>query len=67
MSKYQNADQQPVETEHVPTLEEALSRPGVRQVMEVYREWQRFENELQPYDVTQGVSRTTDTNRSKIR
>ena len=35
------------EREHAAMLGEALSRPSVRQVMEVYRNWQRADRALQ--------------------
>lgn len=37
------------EREHAAMLEEALSRPGIRRVVEVYRHWQKVDRSMEPY------------------
>lgn len=37
------------EEAHRAMLQEALSRPGVREFMEVYRNWQEVDKELESY------------------
>ncbi len=38
--------------DHAAMLEEALTRPGIREVMQVYQGWQRLDRELDPYRAT---------------
>ena len=35
--------------EHAEMLREALSRPGIREVMEVYENWQKADRAMEPY------------------
>ena len=35
--------------EHAAMLKEALARPGVREVMKVYGDWQQIDGELDAY------------------
>ena len=35
--------------EHADMLREALSRPGIREVMEVYENWQKADRAMEPY------------------
>lgn len=45
-------------------LEEALRRPGVREMMQVYRNWQRADQGLDAYrTVTTGTPDTTTSDR----
>ena len=37
------------EQEHANMLKEALARPGVREVMDVYQNWQRADHGLDSY------------------
>ena len=37
------------EQEHAELLKEALSRPGIREVMQVYENWQRADRTMEPY------------------
>ena len=37
------------EQEHAAMLKEALSRPGIREVMQVYQAYKRVDKELNPY------------------
>ncbi len=47
---------------HAAMLKEALRRPGVREAMEVYRDWQRTDNGLASYRAaTKQPSITTTT------
>ena len=48
--------------EHAAMLKEALGRPGVREVMEVYGEWRQIEKELDAYRAaTKKAIRVTTT------
>ena len=54
------------EREHAEMLEAALARPGVREVMDVYRGWQAKDRGLDPYRAaTKSPGRVTTTNSSK--
>ena len=54
------------EREHEEMLEAALARPGVREVMDVYRGWQEKDRGLDPYrSATKAPGRVTTTNSSK--
>ena len=44
--------------EHAAMLKEALARPGVREVMEVYGAWQEIDRELETY---RAATRTAPT------
>lgn len=49
--------------EHEAMLREALSRPGVKEVMEVYKGWLEVDQGLTPYRVaTKEPHRITTTN-----
>ena len=37
------------EQEHAAMLKEALSRPGIREVMQVYQTYKQMDNALNPY------------------
>ena len=37
------------EQEHAAMLREALSRPGIREVMHVYENWRRADRAMEPY------------------
>ena len=49
------------EREHAAMLEEALSRPGIRQVMEVYRHWQKVDRAMEPYRLAAKQHETVTT------
>ena len=54
------------EQEHAEMLEAALARPGVREVMDVYRGWQEKDRGLDAYrSATKTPGRVTTTNSSK--
>ena len=54
------------EREHDAMLEAALARPGVREVMEVYRGWQEKDRGLDAYrSATKAAGRTTTSNSSE--
>ena len=54
------------EREHAALLEAALARPGVREVMDVYRGWQAKDRELDAYrSATTPRARITNSNFSK--
>ncbi len=51
------------ESERAAMLEEALSRPGIREMMQVYQNWKKLDQGLDPYRVAtkkQSVTTTTD-------
>ena len=51
------------EQERAAMLREALSRPGIREVMQVYQGWQRLDHGLDPYRTAtkrQNLITTTD-------
>lgn len=49
------------ERERAAMLEEALGRPGVRQVMEVYQNWQRADRAMEPYRLAAKQQETVTT------
>ena len=52
-----------LEQEHATMLEEALKRPGIREVMEVYESWQRADKGLDSYRLaTKEAFKVTTTN-----
>lgn len=52
--------------EHSEMLKEALARPGVREVMDVYRGWQEKDRGLDAYrSATKGTGRVATSNSSK--
>ena len=54
------------EREHAEMLEAALARPGVREVMDVYRGWQEKDRGLDAYrSATKATGHVTTTNSSK--
>ena len=54
------------EREHAELLERALARPGVREVMKVYGNWQEQDRGLDSYRAaTKNSERTATTNSSK--
>ena len=54
------------EREHAEMLEAALARPGVREVMDVYRGWQEKDRGLDAYrSATKAPGHVTTTNSSK--
>jgi hypothetical protein len=56
------------EREHADMLREALARPGVREVMEVYQNWQKVDQGLTPYRLaTKEPQRVTTTNSANAR
>ncbi len=56
------------EREHAAMLEEALSRPGIRQVMEVYRHWQKADPAMEPYRLAAKQHETvTTTDHANVR
>lgn len=56
------------EQEHAAMLEEALSRPGVRQVMEVYQNWQKADRAMEPYRLAAKQHETvTTTDHANVR
>ena len=44
--KHQQSDRA---SQHAAMLEEALERPGMREIMNVYRDWQRADRGLDSY------------------
>ena len=53
------------EKAHAKMLEEALARPGIREVMQVYQNWQEKDRELDAYRAaTKRPERVTTTDRS---
>lgn len=56
------------EREHAAMLEEALSRPGIRHVMEVYRHWQKAARAMEPYRLAAKQHETvTTTDHANVR
>ena len=54
------------EREHAAMLEAALARPGVREVMDVYRGWQEKDRGLDAYrSATKAAGRVTTSSSSK--
>ena len=54
------------EREHAEMLEAALARPGVREVMDVYRAWQEKDRGLDAYrSATKAPGHATTTDSSK--
>ena len=54
------------EREHAEMLEAALARPGIREVMDVYRGWQEKDRGLDAYrSATKAPGRVTTTNSSR--
>ena len=50
---------------HDAMLQEALSRPGVREVMQVYENWRKANQGFSAYRLaTRGQGRVTTTNRT---
>lgn len=49
------------ERERAAMLEEALARPGVRQVMEVYQNWQEADRAMEPYRLAAKQHETVTT------
>lgn len=49
------------ERERAAMLEEALSRPGVRQVMEVYQNWHKADQAMEPYRLAAKQHETVTT------
>ena len=53
------------EKAHAEMLEAALARPGIREVMQVYQNWQEKDRWLDPYRAaTKRSERVTTTDRS---
>ncbi len=47
---------------HEEMLQEALSRPGIPEIMKIYRQWQKQDEALTRYRTTStGVARITST------
>ena len=56
------------EQDHAAMLEEALSRPGVREVMDVYGGWREKDRGLDTYRAaTKTPARTTTTDHTRAR
>lgn len=56
------------ERDHDAMLKAALARPGVREAMEVYGNWQEKDREMEAYrSVTQDSEQFTTTNHSNVR
>ena len=56
------------EQDHAAMLEEALSRPGVREVMKIYNGWWEKDRGLDAYRAaTKTPARTTRTNHTRVR
>ncbi|MDE0456989.1 MAG: hypothetical protein OXI15_06830 [Chromatiales bacterium] len=54
------------EREHAAMLDAALARPGVREVMDVYRGWQEKDRGLDAYrSATKVPGRVTNSNSSR--
>ena len=54
------------ELEHAAMLDAALARPGVREVMDVYRGWQEKDRGLDAYrSATKAPGRITNSNSSR--
>ena len=49
------------ERERAAMLEEALARPGVREVMEVYQHWQKADRAMEPYRMAARQHETVTT------
>ena len=63
-----NLEQSSRESQRVNLLEEALRRPGVREMMIVYRDWQRADRGLDPYRAaTKQPMKTTTTDHANVR
>lgn len=65
-----NANTQPSKRveQHAAMLDEALQRPGVREVMEVYGAWQRIDEQLSTYRAaTKVVPAITTTDQANAR
>ena len=57
-----------LEKEHATLLKEALDRPGVREAMKVYHDWQRADRGLDAYRAAMKDPQiTTTTDRANIR
>lgn len=55
------------EQERAAMLEEALRQPGVRDVMEVFGDWQRADSGLDPYrSATKEASVVTTTDHANV-
>ena len=55
------------EREHAAMLEEALRRPGVREVMKVFGDWQHADSGLDPYrSATKEASIVTTTDHANV-
>ena len=56
------------EREHAAMLEEALSRPSIRQVMKVHRNWQKADWAMEPYRMAAKQHETvTTTDHANVR
>ena len=56
------------EREHAAMLDAALARPGIREVMDVYRGWQEKDRGLDAYrSAAKAAGRVTTTNSSGVR
>lgn len=52
---------------HADMLKEAQARPGIREVMQVYQDWQEKDRGIEPYrSATKAAGRTATTNRANI-
>lgn len=49
------------EQQHADMLREALSRPGIREVMQVYENWQKADRAMDPYRLAAKQHETTIT------
>ena len=55
------------EQEHANMLKEALARPGVREVMDVYQNWQRADHGLDSYrEATKDPQIITTTDHANV-
>ncbi len=67
MTKQKHVDSKR-EQERAAMLKEALSRPGVREVMDVYSGWWEKDRGLDAYrEATKTPARTTRTNHTRAR
>ena len=67
MSDLRHQDRSKREQEHERMLEEALSRPGVAEIMKVYQNWQKQDEVLSRYRAsTNHATRVTSTNAVNI-
>ena len=56
------------EQEHAAMLEEALRQPGIRELMEVYRDWQRADSGLDAYrSATKEAQKVVTTDHANVR